>query len=437
MNPRRDRDSAGWIEPLARTVRALPVLVALGAVLGLPAVARAQAPDVAGSVGFEMRGFPHTSIAGVPCEANLSAVIRPEFEWEWDDGDQQLRFLPFFRVDQTDDQRTHFDIRELIWMMRGNTWEIAAGVGRVFWGVTESQHLVDIINQTDLVENPDGEDKLGQPMVNLTLLLDWGAINIFVLPGFRERTFPGIDGRFRPPIPIDPDLAFYESGAENKHVDFAIRWSHFIGDWDIGVSHFHGTGRAPTLVLAQAAAALEGGVGLGDVLAGASEVPADATLLPFYSIIDQTSIDLTGAKGDILWKLEAINRFGQGDRYAAVTGGFEYTLVGPFNSSWDLGILVEYLWDERGKAALTNFDDDLFVGTRIAFNDMQSTDLLAGLIIDRHTGSSLVSIEMHRRIRERYTLEVEARFFVGAEPKDRMFFFQDDDYVSVEISRYF
>jgi len=185
MNPRRDRDSAGWIEPLARTVRALPVLVALGAVLGLPAVARAQAPDVAGSVGFEMRGFPHTSIAGVPGEANLSAVIRPEFEWEWDDGDQQLRFLPFFRVDQTDDQRTHFDIRELIWMMRGNTWEIAAGVGRVFWGVTESQHLVDIINQTDLVENPDGEDKLGQPMVNL-------------LPRYR-RPFPAADSdRSRP-----------------------------------------------------------------------------------------------------------------------------------------------------------------------------------------------------------------------------------------------
>ena len=105
MTPRRDRDGAGWIEPLARAIRVLPVLVALGAVLGLPAGAWAQAPHVAGNVGFELRGFPYASIAGVPREANLSAVIRPEFEWEWDDGDQQLRFLPFFRVDQTDDQR--------------------------------------------------------------------------------------------------------------------------------------------------------------------------------------------------------------------------------------------------------------------------------------------------------------------------------------------
>ena len=46
-------------------------------------------------------------------------------------------------------------------------------------------------------------------------------------------------------------------------------------------------------------------------------------------------------------------------------------------------------------------------------------------------------IEMHRRIRERYVLELEARFFMGAEPQDRLFFFQGDDYISIEIARYF
>ena len=55
-------------------MRILPVLVVLGAVLGLPAEAWAQAPDVAGSIGFELRGFPYTSIAGLPREANLSAI---------------------------------------------------------------------------------------------------------------------------------------------------------------------------------------------------------------------------------------------------------------------------------------------------------------------------------------------------------------------------
>ena len=54
--------------------------------------------------------------------------------------------------------------------------ELRAGIGRVFWGVTESYHLVDVINQTDLVENVDRKDKLGQPLVNFTLVRDWGAL---------------------------------------------------------------------------------------------------------------------------------------------------------------------------------------------------------------------------------------------------------------------
>ncbi len=85
-----------------------------------------------------------------------------------------------------------------MWVMIGET---RVGVRRVFWGVTEFQHLVDIINQSDSVEDIDNEDKLGQPMINLSLVKDWGIVDFFVLPYFRERTFAGAEGR--------PGLAFY------------------------------------------------------------------------------------------------------------------------------------------------------------------------------------------------------------------------------------
>ena len=46
--------------------------------------------------------------------------------------------------------------------MRSNRdWSLSIGLGKVFWGVTEFNHLVDVINQTDLVEGIDGEAKLG------------------------------------------------------------------------------------------------------------------------------------------------------------------------------------------------------------------------------------------------------------------------------------
>jgi hypothetical protein len=44
-------------------------------------------------------------------------------------------------------------VRELNWIHQAETWSLLAGVGKVFGSVTESRHLVDIINQTDLVED--------------------------------------------------------------------------------------------------------------------------------------------------------------------------------------------------------------------------------------------------------------------------------------------
>ena len=170
---------------------------------------------------------------------NFSFVVQPEFYHEWADGDMSLTIVPYLRLDQHDSQRTHFDFREFLLQTVGDRWELRIGLGVVFWGVTESQHLVDVINQTDLVESPDGEEKLGQPMVNFTWISRWGTLNFFVLSFFRERTFPGEKGRLRFPLPVDAG----KSDAEGRHVDWAIRWSETLGDFDIGLSHFYGTDR--------------------------------------------------------------------------------------------------------------------------------------------------------------------------------------------------
>ena len=43
-----------------------------------------------------------------------------------------------------------------------------------------------------------------------------------------------MDGRLRTPLPVDADRALYESSAGAGRVDLALRWSHYIGYWDIG-----------------------------------------------------------------------------------------------------------------------------------------------------------------------------------------------------------
>ena len=77
-------------------------------------------------------------------------------------------------------------LREFYWWRDFDSVEIYVGARQLFWGVTETVHLVDVINQNDLVEDIDGEDKLGQPMVSLLLDRDWGTLELFSLLGFRE-----------------------------------------------------------------------------------------------------------------------------------------------------------------------------------------------------------------------------------------------------------
>ncbi len=388
------------------------------ATLLLP-VASALAGEWSGYVSGEYRYFPEAPNDPRQHGNNLSFSAQPEYYTEWDDGRQSLTVVPFARWDQGDSKRSHTDIRELNWLTVSDSWELRVGIGKVYWGVTESQHLVDIINQTDFVENLDGEDKLGQPMVQLALIRDWGTVDLFVLPGFRERTFAGIKGRPRFQPRIDTGLTRYESAKQQRHIDYAARWSHYIGDWDFGLSYFHGTSRDPSFT-----PTLDAG---GEIV-----------IAPLYEIIDQFSLDLQATLGDWLWKLEAIHRSGQGDsNFAAATGGFEYTWVGLFDSSYDLGLIAELLWDERGDQAPTLFNNDTMIGARFTLNDADSSELLFGVIIDNNDRSRMLNIEGSRRIGQRWKLSIEARAFANTPPDSLLYGMRRDDYLQLELARYF
>ena len=375
------------------------------------------AMDLSGYIALDFRAFPkNTAYSDEDDNFSASLALQPEFIYQWNDGMDNLVITPFARLDSVDEERTHFDVRELLWQHIGEDWELRAGIGKVFWGVTESRHLVDVINQTDFVEDIDGEDKLGQPMVNLSFIRDWGAMQFFLLPYFRERTFPGPDGRPRTSPPVDTEQAFYTSSGRHR-LDVAIRWSRAIDIYDIGVSHFYGTARDPLLV-------------------AGTDGDGEAVLVPRYDVVHQTSIDLQATTGSWLWKLEALRRRGQGEAFHASVAGFEYTFFGAFASSADVGVLAEHLYDSRGDDVPHAFDDDMFIGLRLALNDVQSTEVLAGIIHDRHSDAKQFSFEANRRLGEQWTLEVEARVFADIGPGDQNYSMRDDDYVQISIARH-
>jgi len=379
---------------------------------------RAIAHEFSGFVGGQTRIFDQSAIQEGQKDHSASFVFQPEYYHEFENG-SSFTFVPFYRLDSADDKRTHFDLRELSYIWLQDNFELRLGVRKVFWGVTEVVHLVDVINQTDLVESRDTEDKLGQPMINLSLARDWGTVDFFILPFFRERTFPGRAGRLRPARVVDTDRAVYESAAQEWNTDWAVRYSHFFGDWDVGLYHFIGTGRKPTLL-------------------PGTDSSGNSILIPLYEQINQTGLDVSYVVNDWLWKLEALYRAGQGDEdFFSFTGGFEYTFTRFLGSAMDLGLVMEAIFDERGDRATTPFENDVALALRLAVNDPESTETLVGLVQDVTGNARSLFLEASRRFGDQWKLTVEMRASFSQSESDFLFDLRADDFLQMELNYFF
>lgn len=382
-----------------------------------------------GNVTLQERFFIHDPQPFNSLQHNSYTSIAADAEYysSWDEQNKSLTFKPFLRIDQHDNERTHGDLRELSYQQVFENWELRAGVSKVYWGVTESQHLVDVINQTDNIENIDGEDKLGQPMIKASMERDWGNLDVFVLPYFRERTFQDIEGRPRTPLVVDTDQASYESSDEEKHIDYALRWFNYLGDLELGLSYFNGTSREPLFI--------------------PGTRNSTAVLTPYYPLMQQFGLDAQLTTEEWLWKLEVITRDWQAtdsnssglidQRYLALTGGFEYTFVGIADSDADLGLVTEYLYDDRDEQATSFFQNDVLLAFRLAMNDAQSTEALFGIIYDLDLDEFLLSLEASRRFAGRWIATLEARSFNHADNSSLLKSIARDDFIQLDITYYF
>jgi len=390
----------------------------LTSIILLIASYQTEAYDFSGNISIESKLFNHQPIQPTQTHNDISFSINPEFYTSWDNDNKSITIEPFLRWDYADNERTHFDFREFIFYRNMGSWELKAGLGKIFWGVTESQHLVDVVNQTDAVEGIEGEEKLGQPMISFSMEKNWGAIDLYILPYFRKRTFTGVDGRLRPQIKIDNNNESYESSEKEKHVDYAIRYNRTLGDWDFGISHFYGTNREPEFIS-----------GLDN--------NGSPILTPIYYLLRQSGLDIQLVNSDWLWKLEAVHKKSNQQAYNALTFGFEYTYVGIMETNLDIGLITEYLYDSRKDQATTPFQRDLMIGARLNFNDTQSSEVLIGTIIDIGNQERSFSLEASTRLTENWKINLDGRIFSNNKSSSLLYNLRNDDYIQIELQYYY
>ena len=402
---------------------AVPVLFVIllaGASLGAESIEH----EFTGSVDLDGRWYPQLH-AHPEQRAHASGfAVEPKLHLRGE-GDWSFTMAPFFRYDGADSSRTHADLREAYLLMFGEAgdgeWELRLGVDRVFWGVTESQHLVDIINQTDLVEHPNKETKLGQPMAHLTWSTERGILEFFALTYHRVRTYPGRHGRLRSSIVIDDENVTYESAAQEWRVDLAARYSHSFGPFDLGVSVFDGTSREPSFT-------------------PHIDERGALSLRQHYEPILQFSVDAQLTIESWLFKLEALQREGARnlrgvkEDFAAFVVGGEYTFNSVFGSAADLGLLAEWNYDERRERSNSEFQNDLFFAVRLGLNDAQSTEMIAGVLADADHTTRTMSIELRRRLSDQWSMKLESIILMDVDEEDIIHDTRRDSFVALNVT---
>lgn len=370
--------------------------------------------ELVGSAGTEARVFFADPLAEVqPGRLSTSAKVQPELTIGLGD-DITLRGIALARADQSDPQRSYVDLREALVEWLPGRLTARVGINTVFWGVTESRHLVNIINQTDYLDDLDGDEKFGQLMALGSYDAGGlGLFDVFVMTWARPQMYPSREGRPGVPVRVLDDSPMYESEHGEWNVDVAARWSPSLGEVYGALSYFQGTARDPQLVPG-----------------GSIDEP---TLRPRYDLIRQAGLEVQWTRGAWLWKAESIVRSGQGPTFAAVTGGFEHTTFGLFGSALDLGTILEYSYDGREDLTYNIYDNDVFGGLRLSFNDAQGTEVLTGVLQDVEDDVTLATLEAGRRLGRGWRVELMGRLFHSGDGQDPVYWFRRDDYVQVSL----
>ena len=281
------------------------------------------------------------------------------------------------------------DLREAHVTTRLDAVDVLIGNTILFWGKTESYNPVDIVNSRDFSRGLMRGEKRGAPMLRISWPIGPGQLDLHAID-FTPNIYPGLKMRERPGLRVQRQNSF-SHGAAKGDLATALRWAGYFGDVDLGLSWFRGTGVNPRLL-----------------------PQADGTLQADYSRITQTGVDIQYLRGDSAFKGEFVRRSGQYDlngqvkNYRAAVVGIEHNLYGFGGSDRDLVLIAELARDSRKAAAHSGFQNDLAVGVRMMFNDVEDSEALLLVSRDLDNGAQLISLTGNRRINDAMTADISA-----------------------------
>jgi len=236
------------------------------------------------------------------------------------------------------------------------------------------------------------------------------ALKVYLLPWFRDRTFPGVRGRQRFPANIDVEHPQFEAALGRWQPSGALRWTASLGEVDLGAAVFTGTSREPRFILEF----------------------SSGQLVPRYDLTQQASIDAQWTHEAFTLKAEVFARLWTAAFTPFFGGGLgvDYTFF-DVGHGVDVSLAVEAFLDTRPiQAPVTFFDHDVFGGLRVAFNDPGGTEVTVGSVVDLIDGSTLGRLDASRRFGEHWKLSLLGALYLGTSGSLQSSFSRDSNLVA-------
>lgn len=377
--------------------------------------------EINNEIGFDIREF-HKEEAFPNQKNTYSSYLKSEIYLEVT---EKLNFIsePYYRYDHNDKERSLFNFKEnYLLYFKGNS-EVKIGIAQIFWGVTESKNLVDIINVYDATDG-DQKAKLGQSMLSYSTYFESaGIFDFYYLPFFSKKPQIGESGRLRLAKPIENYDVIYSGGAGEKVPSWAFKWEKNIGMSDFSIQVFRGNSRDNSTI-----PLIEG-----------------TTLKYFagYERISQLGAYMQTISGPYIFKVEAIRRHGQKnannlrENYYSYTLGAEYLLNRLFEKVWDLSLFIEYSNDDRANDSTDIMQNDIFMAGKLLFNDVNGAELLIGSTFDLDGGGNTSNVEVSSRITEDIRVTGTYQSYWSTNNKDPLHDFRRDNYLGIKVIKYF
>ena len=329
----------------------------------------AEGFDIKGNLGVEYKGYLDNPRSGR--DHNLAAVGGLEASYEREG--LSARILIDALWDTSEEERDHLRADEAF--VRYDHERLRAALGRmiIFWGALEAYNPVDIVNTQDITRDPLDVFKKGACLAVLSTYFEDSQLDLLVKLYEDDQEFPGEESPyniFPPGLSYDEDLLPEES---RTRPGIFLKYSGSAGGaWPLDYAFvlFNGYDKQRFLSVDDKGD-LRQNAYIATKLMTFNTLVAGSTLLKFEAAY-------TDVRDNTLVS----------DYYQ--TGlGIEHTMEQVYRG-YDLGLLVEhYVYELTDKdkvyddlSLLQPYQNDLFLGFRLTFNDEASSEIVCGGIFD-------------------------------------------------------